>query len=64
MVRARPGQVRRVQEAVHAELKDPDHAEALDHRGAMAKKGTLTLLTASKRDDISEATVLADLLNS
>lgn len=30
----------------------------------MAKKGTLTLLTASKRDDISEATVLADLLNS
>lgn len=39
-----------------AELKDPDHADALDHRGAMAKKGTLTLLTASKRDDISEAT--------
>src|SRR5699024_5781759 len=45
------------------ELEDDDAAEALDELRGYAKKGTLTLLTASKRDDISPATVLAEILN-
>ena len=45
------------------ELEDDDAAEALDELRGYAKKGTLTLLTASKRDDISQATVLAEILN-
>lgn len=45
-----------------AELKDPERAEALAHLRELAKHRTLTLLTASKRSDISEAAVLADLL--
>lgn len=46
----------------HAELADPAHADALAHLRNLANEGTLTLLTASKRDDISEATVLQQLL--
>lgn len=46
----------------HAELTDPAHADALAHLRDLANEGTLTLLTASKRDDISEATVLQQLL--
>src|SRR5699024_2074613 len=45
------------------ELEGDDAAEALDELRDYAKKGTLTLLTASKRDDISQATVLAEILN-
>jgi uncharacterized protein YeaO (DUF488 family) len=45
-----------------AELDDDEHAEALDDLRAYAASGTLTLLTAAKRSDISEATVLAELL--
>jgi uncharacterized protein YeaO (DUF488 family) len=45
------------------ELDDEDAAKALDELRDFAKKGRLTLLTASKRDDISQATVLADILN-
>ena len=45
------------------ELEDDDAAEALDELRGYAKKGALTLLTASKRDDISQATVLAEILN-
>src|SRR5699024_5355172 len=45
------------------ELEDDDAAEALDELRDYAKKGTLTLLTASKRDDIRQATVLAEILN-
>lgn len=44
------------------ELEDPDRAAAYDELRDLAAHGTLTLLTASKRDDISQATVLADLL--
>ncbi len=40
------------------ELRDPAHADALAHLRKLAERGTLTLLTAAKRDDISEATVL------
>lgn len=45
------------------ELNDPDRAAALDHLRERAGQGPLTLITAAKRSDISEATVLADLLN-
>ena len=45
------------------ELQSDDAAQALDELRELAQKGTLTLLTASKRDDISQATVLAGILN-
>ncbi|WP_326636416.1 DUF488 family protein [Streptosporangium sp. NBC_01755] len=45
-----------------AELKDPERAAALEHLREMAKQRTVTLLTATRRADISEAVVLADLL--
>ena len=44
------------------ELTEPPRAEALAHLRELAKARTLTLLTASKAVDISEATVLATLL--
>lgn len=44
------------------ELEEPERAEALAHLRDRAEKQVLTLLTASKRVDISEASVLADLL--
>jgi uncharacterized protein YeaO (DUF488 family) len=45
-----------------AELKDPQRADALAHLRDLAKDRTLTLLTATKRPEISEAEVLAELL--
>lgn len=45
-----------------AELKDPERAEAMADLRDLASRGPVSLLTASKRSDISEATVLADLL--
>lgn len=45
------------------ELAEPERAEAFAYLRALAKEPkNLTLLTASKAVDISEATVLADLL--
>lgn len=44
------------------ELQDPGRAEALAHLRQLAQQGTLTLLTASKAIDISQAAVLAQLL--
>jgi len=44
------------------ELAEPERAEALAHLRGLAKTRTLTLLTASKAAEISEATVLAQLL--
>ncbi|MEO8264401.1 MAG: DUF488 family protein [Ilumatobacteraceae bacterium] len=44
------------------ELLEPERAEALTHLRKLAEKRVLTLLTASKRVDISEAVVLAELL--
>jgi uncharacterized protein YeaO (DUF488 family) len=46
------------------ELQDPEQAEALEHLRGLAAEGPLTLLTATKRADISEATVLAGLLQA
>ena len=46
-----------------AELQQPKQAEVLRYLRGLAKDETLTLLTATKRADISEAAVLADLIN-
>jgi uncharacterized protein YeaO (DUF488 family) len=45
-----------------AELSAPERAEALQQMRARAKKRTLTLLTATKQPELSEAAVLADIL--
>jgi uncharacterized protein YeaO (DUF488 family) len=45
-----------------AELAAPERATAFDHLRTLARTGALTLLTATKQADISEAAVLADLL--
>jgi uncharacterized protein YeaO (DUF488 family) len=45
-----------------AELDEPEHAEALQHLRQLARHRPLTLLTATKHAEISEAVVLADLL--
>jgi uncharacterized protein YeaO (DUF488 family) len=45
-----------------AELDEPERKAALDHLRDLAARGTLTLLTASRRSDISEATVLAQMM--
>ena len=47
-----------------AELKDTQRADALAHLRGIAKNRQLTLLTATKEPEISEAAVLADLLRS
>jgi uncharacterized protein YeaO (DUF488 family) len=44
------------------ELHDPERAEALEHLRGLAADGRLTLLTATKKPEISEAAVLAGLL--
>lgn len=46
------------------ELDDPSRAPALRHLRELARKGTLTLLTATRQAEISEAAVLTDLLNT
>jgi uncharacterized protein YeaO (DUF488 family) len=45
-----------------AELALPEQAAALAQLRELAARGTLTLLTASKRPELSKAAVLADLL--
>lgn len=45
-----------------AELEEPARAQALDHLCELANGQRLTLLTATKAADISEARVLADLI--
>jgi len=45
-----------------AELQDPQRADALAHLSDLAKDRPLTLLTATKHPEISEAEVLARLL--
>ena len=44
------------------ELKEAERAEGLKHLRELARSGTLTLLTATKHAEISEAAVLADLI--
>lgn len=45
-----------------AELKEPERADALAHLRELAKGRPLTLLTATRQPDISEAAILAGLL--
>ena len=45
-----------------AELDEPERADIVAHLRALARHGNLTLLTASKAADISDAAVLAELL--
>ena len=45
-----------------AELAEPERAAALDHLRELAQQGTVTLLTATKDVDLSQAAVLADRL--
>lgn len=47
-----------------AELDDPERAAAFARLRELATRSPLTLLTAAKRSDISEATVLAGLLTT
>lgn len=47
-----------------AELKEPERAEALRHLREEARSGPVTLLTATKDLEHSEAAVLAQLLRS
>ena len=47
-----------------AELDDPERAAALAQLRELTVDGRLTLLTGTKRSDISEAAVLADLLGA
>ncbi|MES9605629.1 MULTISPECIES: DUF488 domain-containing protein [Actinomadura] len=42
-----------------AELAEPERAAALDHLRELARKGTVTLLTATKEIDRSQAAVIA-----
>jgi uncharacterized protein YeaO (DUF488 family) len=46
------------------ELQDPERAEALTHLRGLAKERQLTLLTATRHPEISEAAVLATLLQT
>ena len=45
-----------------AELKEPQPAEALAHLRTLAQRKPLTLLTATREPQISDAAVLADLV--
>jgi uncharacterized protein YeaO (DUF488 family) len=47
-----------------AELEEPERATALAHLRDLATGRRLTLLTATKRPEISEAIVLAELLQA
>ncbi len=47
-----------------AELAEPEPADALARLTALASNGTLTLLTATREPETSEAAVLADLLRA
>jgi len=46
-----------------AELATGEPAEALEHLKTLAHDGTLTLLTATKQVDISQAAVLVEVLS-
>jgi uncharacterized protein YeaO (DUF488 family) len=46
------------------ELQDPPRAEALAHLRGLARDRQLTLLTATRQTEISQAAVLARLLQS
>ena len=59
-----PGKFAEFKRRYEAELKDPERADALRHLREEARSGPVTLLTASKDLEHSEAAVLAQLLRS
>lgn len=63
MVRARPERFEEFSRRYRSEFGEPERAEALKHLRSLNKRRVLTVLTASSRADISQATVLAELLN-
>jgi uncharacterized protein YeaO (DUF488 family) len=58
-----PGKFEEFRRRYTTELSAPDARAALDRLRARAAGGALTLLTASKELDLSQAAVLADLLS-
>lgn len=59
-----PAKFNEFAERYRTELQDPQHSADLTHLRDLAKSGPLTLITATKDSAISEAQVLADMLNS
>jgi uncharacterized protein YeaO (DUF488 family) len=57
-----PGRFEEFDRRYRLELRDPTRAEALAHLRRIAKNRQLTLLTATRQTEISEAAVLAALL--
>jgi uncharacterized protein YeaO (DUF488 family) len=57
-----PQRFREFSRRYQEELAEPERAQALAHLQDLAADGTLTLLTATKHAEISEAVVLADLI--
>ena len=58
-----PGKFAEFARRYRDELEGPEARQALEHLRSLARRGNLTLLTASKEVDLSDAVVLADLLN-
>ena len=59
-----PGRFEEFGRRYRLELEDPQRAGAVAHLRALARDGTVTLLTATREPAISEASVLASLLTS
>ena len=59
-----PGRFEEFRQRYLAELEEPERAEALERLRSLAADGTLTLLTATRDVEISQAAVLADLVHS
>ncbi|WP_141364447.1 DUF488 domain-containing protein [Streptomyces sp. 6-11-2] len=58
------GSYEEFQRRYEAELAEPEAAELLDHIRKLARRGPVTLLTASKAPEQSHASVVAGLLKS
>jgi uncharacterized protein YeaO (DUF488 family) len=59
-----PGRFAEFSRRYQRELEDPARAQALTHLRELSKERQLTLLTATRQADISEAAVLAGLLRT
>ena len=59
-----PGRFAEFSRRYQRELEDPGREEAMTHLRSLSKGRSLTLLTATKEPDISEAAVLAGLLRA
>ncbi|MCM3661510.1 DUF488 family protein [Georgenia satyanarayanai] len=57
-----PARFEEFEHRYRAELDEPERAAALEHLRDLAERGPLTLITATKHPDVSEAQVLATLL--